>query len=107
MPLSKLYAHKVELADAIDSLMKLNYHKAIAAKFEQALLDLEAASEFPDSTFKFKFDPTRYVPRNLYTPAEGGREFKKHFCPFIHDLHALTASGAKSEEYLCAEAIDT
>ena len=107
MSLSKLYAHKVELARAIELLVEQNYHKAIAARFEQALLDLEKASEFPDSIFEFKFDPTRYVPRNRYNPAEGGREFKKHFCPYIHDLHAFTGSGAPAEEYLCAEAIDT
>lgn len=107
MPLSKLYAHKVELERAIRLLLEKNFHKAMKSQFEQALLDLEKASDFPESTFVFKFDPTRYVPRNQYNPAKGGREFKKHFCPFIHDLHAFTPGGKTyAEEYLCAEAID-
>lgn len=108
MSLSKLYAHKVELARSIQSLLDENYRKAMVSQFEQALLDLEKTSEFPDSTFVFRFDPTHYVPRNQYNPAAGGREFKKHFCPFIHDLHAFTPGGnTPAEEYLCAEAIDT
>ncbi len=108
MPLSKLYAHKVELARAIELLVEENYRKAVASRFEQALLNLEKSSTFPESTLVFKFDPSRYVPRNRYSPAEGGREFKKHFCPFIHDLHAFTPGGKTyAEEYLCAVAIDT
>lgn len=107
MKLSVLYAHKVELARAVELLLDENYHKAVKSKFEQALLDLEQVDEFPEAAFVFRFDPTRYVPRNQYNPAQGGREFKKHFCPFIHDLRAFTVSGAPAEEYLCAEAIDT
>lgn len=107
MSLSKLYAHKVELERAIRLLLEKNFHKAMLWQYDQALLNLENASEFPESTFVFKFDPARYVPRNQYNPAKGGREFKKHFCPFIHDLHAFTPGGKTyAEEYLCAEAID-
>ena len=107
MPLAKLYNHKVELERAIRRLLEQNYQKAIREKFEQALLDLGTQEEFPDSTFDFKFDPAQYVPRNPYDPSRGGREFKKHFCPVIHDLHAFTSDGKTySEEYRCAEEID-
>ncbi len=108
MSLSKLIAHKVELASAIGRLLEENHRKAVKDGFDQALFNLENSNEFPESAYKFKFDPARYMPRKVYNPAEGGREFKKHFCPLIHNLHVFRGDGKTyAEEYLCAEAIDS
>ena len=108
MSLAKLTAHKVELATAIERLLEENYRKAVKEGFNQALFALENSNDFPETAYEFKFDPARYMPRRTYNPAEGGREFKKHFCSLIHDLHVFRADGKTyAEEYLCAEAIDT
>lgn len=108
MSLAKLTAHKVELATAIERLLEENYRKAVKEGFNQALFTLVNSDDFPDTAYEFKFDPSRYMPRRTYNPAEGGREFKKHFCPLIHDLHVFRSDGKiYAEEYLCAEAIDT
>jgi type III restriction enzyme len=51
----------------------------------------------------FQYQPGQYPARQIY---QGSYEFSKHFYPVIHDLREKTQSGALSEEFRCAQAID-
>ena len=53
------------------------------------------------------FEPGKYTPSTIYERKTGSRIFTKHFYPQIHDLKYKTEKGEVTEEYLCAEAIDT
>ena len=103
--LSQLLQLRVQIANALKRLLAQNYEKACKAGFQQQLgLVCETPEEAP---YQFRFDPNRYTPKRPYDPIEGGRDFKKHFYPIIHDLHAKTSTGREAEEFRCAVAIDT
>ena len=108
--LDELYLHKVELARAITNRLERNYKDAISDGFQTHLKFASSPDDSEDTrnspVFFYKFDPGYYTPRNVYDPRGDGIDFKKHMCTMIHDLRVRTPSGNKSEEYLCAEAIE-
>lgn len=77
---------------------------AMQSGFQGKLFDMEIPTLEHTALYSFTFDPGRYPARNLY---QGGFEFSKHFYPVIHDLREKTGAGAISEEFRCAQAIDS
>lgn len=105
---AKLVQFKVPLVNAIKDLLNENYEKAVQKGFQQVL---DLACETPEEVDKLEyhaiFEPGKYTPSNIYERKTGSRIFTKHFYPQIHDLKYKTEKGEVTEEYLCAEAIDT
>lgn len=98
-----LLRNRVLLQNALEALLRKNYEKACAQGFQE---QLELACPDPDNVYAFRFDPAKYPARRLYEPSQGGRWFRKHYYAAIDDLRCKTQSGADSEEYLCAVAIE-
>ena len=109
LSLDKLYAHKVELARAIKDLLRRNYTRAIQIGFNCCLDNFATITDLSalPSSYVYKFDPTKYRPRRVYDLTKGGRRFEKHMTEAIHDLQFKTDKGKITEEYRCAEAIET
>ena len=102
---AKLVQFRVPLVNSIRELLNENYEKAVQKGFQKVL---KLACETPDSASYHKiFEPGKYAPSNIYEKKTGSRIFTKHFYPQIHDLKYKTDKGEVTEEYLCAEAIDT
>ena len=60
-------------------------------------------SDGPDHDFAYPADLSLYPARSYY---RGAYRFEKHYYPFPGDLKWKTDSGAETEEFLCAQAID-
>lgn len=102
--LSQMLQLRVQIANAIKRLLANNYEQACKENFQR---QLDLACPTPDEDiYCFHYDSSRYTPRNVYDPQEGGRDFKKHFYSSIHDLRAKTEGGKEREEFLCAVAIE-
>lgn len=102
--LTALLRAKVQLAEAIhreiDRLRKI----AIAKGFQTALPGMTTARLDEGFRYAFTFHPHRYPARPPYY--SGRYRFAKHYYPMIHDLREKTASGQRSEEFICAQALD-
>lgn len=53
-----------------------------------------------------KASPARLRANRAGRYSRGAPTFTKHFYPVIHDLREKTDAGKKSEEFLCAQALD-
>ncbi len=62
------------------------------------------ASDAPDHTFTYPADMSRYPAHWYY---RGAYRFRKHYYPVPGDLSWKTPGGAVTEEFECAQAIDT
>ena len=88
------------LVKELDRLRATAMHKG----FQGRLLEMAVPSREELAHFSFHFQPGRYPARQCY---DGSYEFNNHFYPTIHDLREKTASAKVSEEFICAQAIDS
>lgn len=102
--LTALVRARFQLAQAlikeIDRLRQLAMNKG----FQGRLMDMRVPSLEEMVHFSFHYEPGQYPARNVYN---GSYEFNKHFYPVIHDLKERTPAGRISEEFLCAQALDS
>lgn len=102
---AKLVQFRVPLVNAIRELLNENYEEFVQNGFKKVL---DLACETPEArAYHISFEPGLYTPSKIYEQKSGSRIFKKHFYPQIHDLRYKTEKGDITEEYRCAEAIDT
>lgn len=99
-----LVRNRVSLKNAFKALLAQNYKEAVKEGYQQQL-DLACADV--ESRYVFPFDPDRYEATRPYDSSRGGRIFKKHYYPVIDDLTYRLLSGRITEEYFCADAIET
>lgn len=104
LTLTQLVRARFQLASAIRMELERLRRLAMQSGFQGKLFDMEIPTLEHTALYSFTFDPGRYPARNLY---QGGFEFSKHFYPVIHDLREKTGAGAISEEFRCAQAIDS
>lgn len=99
-----LVRNRVALKNAFKALLEQNFKEAVKEGYQQQL-DLACADV--ESRYVFPFDPDRYEATRPYDSSRGGRIFKKHYYPVIDDLTYKLLSGRTTEEYFCADAIET
>ena len=92
------------LAQAIGAEIERLRRAAMVKGFQGKLFEMAVAPPAMALQFSFQYQPGQYPARNVY---QGRWEPTKHFYPMIHDLRERTASGQRSEELLCAQAIDS
>lgn len=102
--LTSLVRARFQLAAAIGAEIKRLRQIAMNSGFQGRLFDMSVPAPDDSALYYFRFEPGKYPARNLY---RGSYEFRKHFYPTIHDLRENTGTGAKSEEFRCAQAIDS
>lgn len=101
--LTALVRARYPLAQAIGTEVERLREAAMAKGFQGRLLDMRVPPKADAGQYSFRFLPGQYPARNVY---RGRYEFAKHFYPLIHDLRETTGAGKKSEEFLCAQALD-
>ncbi|HXG27263.1 MAG TPA: DEAD/DEAH box helicase family protein [Nevskiales bacterium] len=92
------------LAQAINAEILRLRQLAIAQGFQGRLFEMAVAPADKAAPLSFQFQPGQYPARNCY---QGSYEFTKHFYPVIHDLREKTGAGQRSEEFICAQALDS
>lgn len=102
--LTALVRARFQLAAAIHAEIRRLRQLAMQSGFQGRLLHMSVPETDSSALYYFRFEPGKYPARNPY---RGGYEFSKHFYPAIHDLREKTGAGAPSEEFRCAQAIDT
>ncbi len=102
--LTALVRARFQLAQALAKELERLREKAMQKGFQGRLPDMAVPTLEELAHFSFHFQPGRYPARQCY---DGSYEFSKHFYPTIHDLREKTAAGKASEEFLCAQAIDS
>lgn len=85
-------------------MLEQNHKEAVKEGYQ---LQLDLACADVESRYVFPFDPDRYEATRPYDSSRGGRIFKKHYYPVIDDLTYRLLSGRITEEYFCADAIET
>lgn len=107
MSLTALVRAKFQLAEAIRREIDRRRRLAIARGFQQSLPGFVTPPQLEAGfLYEFRFRADGYPAR---PPFYSGRyRFKKHYYgnDKIHDLWEKTDSGAVSEEFVCAKAID-
>ncbi|MCV9981733.1 DEAD/DEAH box helicase [Burkholderia pseudomallei] len=103
IPLTALVRARFPLAQAIDKEIERLRKVAMQKGFQGRLFDMTVPSTESLAHRSFQFEPGRYPARNWY---RGSYDFNKHFYDQIHDLRETTSTGKRSEEFLCAQAID-
>lgn len=101
--LTALVRARHPLAQAIGAEIERLREAAMAKGFQGRLPDMRVPPKADAGQYSFRFLPGQYPARNVY---RGRYEFTKHFYPLIHDLRETTGAGNKSEEFLCAQALD-
>lgn len=101
--LTALVRAKFQLAQAIDTEIGRLRQLSIQRGFQARLPEMVLPDPMDAVHYEFHFRPGMYPARQIYA---GSFEFKKHFYPVIHDLREKTGSGAQSEEFICARAIE-
>lgn len=91
------------LAQAISAEIVRLRQAAMLKGFQGLLFEMHVAPPEKAAPYSFQFHPGQYPARRLY---QGSYDFSKHFYPVIHDLRDKTPSGQRSEEFICAQAID-
>lgn len=99
-----LVRNRVVLKNGFKALLNKNHQEAVKAGYQQQL-DLACADI--ELRYAFPFDPNRYEATRPYDSNKGGRIFKKHYYPVIDDLTYKLPSGRVTEEYWCADAIES
>jgi type III restriction enzyme len=104
LTLTALVRAKFQLAQALRVEIDRLRRAAMVRGFQGRLPGMTAAAPTDMAHHSFQFQPGRYPARQVY---QGRYDLTKHFYPVIHDLREKTASGADSEEFRCALAIDS
>ena len=104
LSLTALVRAKFQLAQALDREIARLRQAAMVRGFQGRLMQMTVPPVSGLAHCSFQFDPGSYPARQLY---KGSYEFSKHFYPTIHDLREKTKTGAPSEEFRCAMAIDS
>lgn len=102
--LTALVRAKFQLVQAlqkeVDRLRKVAMTRGFQARLsEMAIPPIEQLAHF-----SFQFHAGQYPAR---VPYRGSYDFRKHFYPLIHDLREKTDAGRVSEEFRCAQALDS
>ncbi|MBH9723581.1 DEAD/DEAH box helicase family protein [Burkholderia contaminans] len=103
IPLTALVRARFPLAQAIDKEIGRLRRVAMQKGFQGRLFEMTIPSTENLAYRSFQFEPGRYPARNCY---RGSYDFNKHFYDQIHDLRETTGTGRRSEEFVCAQAID-
>jgi len=103
--LTALVRAKHQLVYALNAEIERLRQLAQKSGFQRALFEMQAASLQEQFDYSFRFRPGFYPARPPYY--SGRFRFKKHFFETIHDLHEKNKDGSFSEEFLCAQAIET
>jgi len=105
--LAQLLRGQFVLRRKLEEQLLLAKDNAYRGGFEQLLFgqgnDI-VASDAPDHTFTYPADMSRYPAHWYY---RGAYRFRKHYYPVPGDLSWKTPGGAVTEEFECAQAIDT
>jgi type III restriction enzyme len=103
--LTALVRAKHQLAYAL--LAEIGRLRAQAQKsgFQKALFEMHSAALDEQFNYAFQFRPGFYPARPPYY--SGRFRFKKHYFENIHDLRERNLDKSFSEEFVCAQAIDT
>lgn len=104
LTLTALVRARFQLAQSIDKEIGRLRALAMSKGFQARLADMAVPDVDQAAHFSFQFQPGQYPARQCY---QGSYEFNKHFYPVIHDLKEKTGSGVLSEEFRCAQAIDS
>lgn len=102
--LTALVRAKFQLAQAIRQEIARLRALAMSKGFQARLADMTVPDVQAMNHRSLEFQPGQYPARNVY---QGSFEFSKHFYPVVHDLREKTPSGQTSEEFRCAQAIDS
>lgn len=102
--LTALVRAKFQLAQALAEEIKRLRACAMVAGFQGRLAEMTVPPAERQGLYNFHYQPGQYPARKLY---QGSYEFTKHFYPEIHDLREKTDAGNRSEEFRCAQAIDS
>jgi type III restriction enzyme len=102
--LTALVRAKFQLAQAIRQEIARLRGLAMSKGFQTRLVDMVVPDVQAMVHRSFQFQPGQYPARNVY---QGSFEFSKHFYPVVHDLREKTPGGQRSEEFRCAQAIDS
>ena len=105
--LTALVRGKFQLVEALKRDIEQRRENAGKRGFQQELSMMMAATPEDGMDFHFSFKPGYYAGRPPYY--KGSFQFKHHYFgnAQIHDLREKTEKGKYSEEFLCAQAIDT
>ncbi|MBF6616895.1 MAG: DEAD/DEAH box helicase family protein [Candidimonas sp.] len=101
--LTALVRARFQLSGAVRAEIQRLRKAAMRTGFQGRLMDMSVPAPNCAALYSFRFEQGKYPARNPY---RGGFEFSKHFYPTIHDLREKTATGAISEEFRCAQAIE-
>lgn len=104
--LTALVRAKYPLAEAIRREIELRRSNAIKQGFQRSLPGFSAAPRLEEGfRYAFTFLPNHYPAR---PPFYSGRyKFRHHYYPVIHDLREKRSDGKPTEEFVCAQVIDT
>jgi type III restriction enzyme len=102
--LTALVRAKFQLAQAVRQEIGRLRGLAMSKGFQARLADMVVPDMQAMVHRSFQFQPGQYPARNTY---QGSFEFSKHFYPVVHDLREKTPAGQRSEEFRCAQAIDS
>ena len=106
LTLTALVRARFQLAQAVTREIGRLRGLAMAKGFQARLIDMVIPSLEVLAHYSFQFEPGQYPARKLY---RGSYEFNKHFygAHLIHDLREKTDAGEISEEFRCAQVIDS
>lgn len=105
LTLTSLVRARFQLALAIGKEIERLRQLAMEKGFQGRLFEMSVPSIESAMHYSFQFQPGQYPARQCY---QGSYEFSsKHFYPVIHDLREKTGAGKLTEEFQCAQAIDT
>ena len=102
--LTSLHRAQFQLVQAIKEELNRLSHLARKRAFQADMFDLLTVSESITEENSFEFRAGIYPVRKPY---RGSYKFKKHYYAQIDDLREKTEKGKKSEEFICAQILDT
>ncbi|WP_286962506.1 DEAD/DEAH box helicase [Cupriavidus sp. UBA2534] len=102
--LTALVRAKFQLIQALRKEIDRLRQAAMVKGFQGRLFDMAVPPVEQVVHYSFRYQPGQYPARQAY---QGSYEFNKHFYPVIHDLREKTQDGQTSEEFRCAQAIDS
>ena len=102
--LTALVRARFQLAQAIGCEIDRLRCIAMARGFQLRLSDMAVPAPQQMAHHSFQFEPGQYPARHCY---RGSYDFNKHFYVEVHDLREKTPAGDTTEEFRCAQAIDS
>lgn len=103
--LTALLRTKYQLAYALQAEIARLRVVAQQDGFQKTLFKMQASELTGQFNYTFQFRPGFYPARPPYY--NGRFKFKKHYFENIHDLHERNTDRSFSEEFLCAQAIES